>query len=432
MKVVMFIGPSLPADVALPEGVEQCPPAVAGDVYRAVRRGAELIALVDAGFQEFQTVQHKEILFALEQGVHVWGAASMGALRAAECDRFGMRGIGGIYRAYRDGLLVDDHEVAVQHGPAELGYPALNEPLVNIRETLKVAQGEGDISAGEAAEILVAAREIPYAQLTWKSLRDALGAGALGEKVSALGRRRVDAKKADAAELIAALGEAMDAGLPPFRAEFELQRTHHWKSLEARHENTEDGLSETERAVLDELRLDPVRYRERLLRAFARRAADTVSSDRDGQLIEALRSDLGLGTAAQFHGWLEANDACEARLAAFLSADEALEEALDRAARELAPAVLDELRADSLFEDYLERAETKAELLGDRRMSVPAAFADFDLRDLLDWFCQTRKLALPTDDADNLARSLGLPDRAALHRLLRREFERARAREDAA
>ena len=52
------------------------------------------------------------------QGVHVFGAASMGALRAAELDGFGMRGIGRIYAAYRDGYwpgydepFEDDDEV---------------------------------------------------------------------------------------------------------------------------------------------------------------------------------------------------------------------------------------------------------------------------------------------------------------------------------
>ena len=46
---------------------------------------------------------HKEILFALSEGIDVYGAASMGALRAAELDAFGMRGIGDVYSAYAEG-----------------------------------------------------------------------------------------------------------------------------------------------------------------------------------------------------------------------------------------------------------------------------------------------------------------------------------------
>jgi hypothetical protein len=63
----------------------------------------------------------------------VFGAAGIGALRAAELDAVGMRGIGKIFEGYRDGILRDDDEVAVLHGPEELGYPPLTEALVNIR-----------------------------------------------------------------------------------------------------------------------------------------------------------------------------------------------------------------------------------------------------------------------------------------------------------
>ena len=71
----------------------------------------------------------------MAQGIHVYGAASIGALRAAELDVFGMRGIGRIYEDFRDGVLEDDDEVAVLHGPEELGYPPVTEAMVNIRAT---------------------------------------------------------------------------------------------------------------------------------------------------------------------------------------------------------------------------------------------------------------------------------------------------------
>ena len=67
----------------------------------------------------------------------------MGALRAAELHSFGMRGVGRIFEAFRDGALEDDDEVAVLHGPAEIGYLAASEPMVNIRETLARADSEG-------------------------------------------------------------------------------------------------------------------------------------------------------------------------------------------------------------------------------------------------------------------------------------------------
>lgn len=437
MKAVLFVGPSMPDGIKVPEGIEVLPPATAGDVFRAVRRSANLIALVDARFQDLQTVRHKEILYALEQGVHVWGAASMGALRAAECAVFGMRGFGQIFRDYHDNVITDDHEVALVHGPAELGYPALSEPMVNVRATMATAQTDGVVSPAEAEAILTTAQAMYYRDLTWAALGEAMDDAILGDRVAALAALRVDQKKADAAELIAAIANAAQTGLPPLEVSFQLQCTHHWKAHERRFSSAEDALSDVEASVLDELRLDPVRFREMLLRAFARRAvADGQDANAPGPndpaLVDGLRTDLGLGAAAEFRRWLEANEMTDARLGEFLALDEALEQAIEYALPDLAGKLVDDLRAEGLFIKMRDRAEAKSVELAGRSHTVPDTFAEFDLRDLLSWFCQSRRLEAPIDDPDAAARSLGLPDRAALHRLLRREFEFQNAEEKVA
>src|SRR5260221_163993 len=81
------------------------------------------------------------------------GSASIGALRAFELARFGMRGIGGVYEDFRDGVLQDDDEVAVLHGPAELGYPPVTEAMVNIRATLAAAARDGVLKPELAAAL---------------------------------------------------------------------------------------------------------------------------------------------------------------------------------------------------------------------------------------------------------------------------------------
>ena len=116
------------------------PPAGVGDIARAVRRGPRAIALIDGMFERVLPVWHKEILWAMARGVHVFGAASMGALRAAELHAFGMQGVGRIFEAYRYGELEADDEVAVLHGPADLGFVAVTEALVNVRATLRRAR----------------------------------------------------------------------------------------------------------------------------------------------------------------------------------------------------------------------------------------------------------------------------------------------------
>src|SRR4030095_14461617 len=133
MSIVVFAGPSIKrADTAAP-GVEFLPPAAEGDMYRAAWQGPRAIGLIDGYFEAQPAVWHKEILWAMSEGIHVFGAASMGALRAAELWSFGMIGVGAIFRAYRRGIINDDAEVAVLHGPAELGYPSVSEGLVNVR-----------------------------------------------------------------------------------------------------------------------------------------------------------------------------------------------------------------------------------------------------------------------------------------------------------
>ena len=149
-RTVVFLGPTLPlaqARALLPDA-EYRPPAAMGDVYRlARRRPPARLALIDGYFEQVAAVWHKELLYAMERGVAVYGAASMGALRAAELHRFGMVGVGRIFTAYRRGQLVDDDEVAVAHGPAAFGYPRFSEAMVNVRDALARARGAGVISA---------------------------------------------------------------------------------------------------------------------------------------------------------------------------------------------------------------------------------------------------------------------------------------------
>ena len=63
------------------------PPAAAGDLLRLLPDPPATLCLIDGYFDARPSVWHKEILLLIEAGVRVFGAASMGALRAAELDR---------------------------------------------------------------------------------------------------------------------------------------------------------------------------------------------------------------------------------------------------------------------------------------------------------------------------------------------------------
>ncbi|MER8072988.1 TfuA domain-containing protein [Streptomyces sp. NPDC094034] len=125
---------------------------------------------MDGYFEHVPAVWHKEILFAMSEGVKVLGAASMGALRAAELHTYGMVGIGGVFARYRDGVLDGDDEVAVAHEDEASGFRAVSDPMVNIRAALECAAASGQISQATAARIAVIGKSMFYPERTWGCL----------------------------------------------------------------------------------------------------------------------------------------------------------------------------------------------------------------------------------------------------------------------
>src|SRR4051812_15444582 len=97
-RIVVFTGPTIAVSQAREIlEADYRAPAKAGDVLIATRSHPDAIAIIDGLFESVPSVWHKEILFALSEGVRVYGASSMGALRAAELHGFGMIGVGDIF-----------------------------------------------------------------------------------------------------------------------------------------------------------------------------------------------------------------------------------------------------------------------------------------------------------------------------------------------
>lgn len=207
---VLFAGPSLSGTVWATSpayaGLECRGPAGQGDIARAVLEGATAIGLIDGRYEDVAAVWHKEILFALEQGVQVFGAASMGALRAAECAEFGMIGVGTVFERYRSGELADDAAVAQLHAPAELDHAPLTEALVNVEATIALFRALRAISEEEAERLDRSARALFFKERTYGSIlaRAGLAEGRRGEQLRTLIRScRVDVKRQDALVLLA-------------------------------------------------------------------------------------------------------------------------------------------------------------------------------------------------------------------------------------
>ncbi|MEA3030513.1 MAG: hypothetical protein QOG13_1838 [Sphingomonadales bacterium] len=178
MTIIAFAGPSLPkADRSEFDSVDWRPPAEAGDLLRLDARRGTTICLIDGYFDHRPAVRHKEILLLLSEGVRIFGASSIGALRAAEMHAFGMSGVGAIWRAYARGTLEGDDEVALIHASAEHDWRALSVPLVDVRATLCLARRNKIVSGEEARALLKVAASIHYIDREWTLVCAAAGGG---------------------------------------------------------------------------------------------------------------------------------------------------------------------------------------------------------------------------------------------------------------
>lgn len=170
MSTHVFAGPTIASahiTSVLPSAVVH-PPVQHGDLLRLALKADDRVLIIDGLWHQSAPVRHKEILMLLARGVAVFGASSMGALRAAELAPYGMVGIGRIYRAYRSGLLDADDSVAVLQKPD--GRP-LTQALVNLRAAFERAAETDRITESEAQALTETARRLPYTQRT----RTALG-----------------------------------------------------------------------------------------------------------------------------------------------------------------------------------------------------------------------------------------------------------------
>ena len=235
----VFLGPTLPVKVArgiLP--ATYLPPVCAGELCRlVVERRPHTVVIIDGLFERVPAIWHKEILFALERGVRVFGSSSMGALRAAELRDYGMVGVGEVYRAFASGQLCDDDEVAVVHAPAEQGFAVISEAMVNIRHGLSAAVAHDVLSVDSAERLLALAKQMFYPDRCWAALEKlGLQHGLPSAELAALRAFVVDTqpniKRDDALAVLRLLADAQ--ALPVTTAtSLSFERTSHFQRLMA-------------------------------------------------------------------------------------------------------------------------------------------------------------------------------------------------------
>ena len=442
MKVTLFVGPTLPrAEIATRMPEAAClPPASQGDIYRAARRRPQAIGIVDGYFSGAPSVWHKEILWAISEGVPVFGSASMGALRAAELHLYGMRGVGRIFEAFRDGTLEDDDEVAVVHGPAELDFVAASDAMVNIRATLTRAEAEGIVSADTRSGLEAVGKALFFPQRSWRALlaaartQQVASEDEVGELERWLPGNTVDQKREDALEMLAAMkGEPAAAATE--RPSFRFERTHLWDNLVAtraddQSDRSESGLLAT--SVVDELRLRGLAAYERakssaLLRLLASRQAGPHSADVNPEALRAaaarIRAERSLFTRNELMSWIARNDLDERSFERLAGSEAQLSMLAAAAGRSLETFLLDELRLSGAYEALAARARRKASIVDLTLGSAGSwpAFAPNPLRLRL-WFFEERLGGGIPEDVEAYVTALGFPGAGEFDRVLLREW----------
>ncbi len=230
--IVVFTGPTLPADQARSIlDALYLPPVAQGDVYRAAQHQPQAIAIIDGFFEHVPAVWHKEILWAMAQGIHVFGSSSMGALRAAELALFGMEGVGAIFEAVRSGQIEDDDEVAVAHAGAADDFTPLSVALVDMRATFAAAEQQGVIDPATGAALIGIAKSLYYPRRVYPAVIKAGEAQglALAALKAWLPAHAISQKRADAILLLDTLKRQFGELIEPKRVRYSFQQTQMWQ-----------------------------------------------------------------------------------------------------------------------------------------------------------------------------------------------------------
>ncbi len=184
-KPIIFVGPCMShARCREILDADYRPPVRRGDVLSAAREEPPLIGIIDGVFMHTLAPSPREVMQALELGVPILGASSLGALRAVELEPFGMVGVGEIFELYKSRKLIADDEVALVFAGDDLR--ALSEPMVNIRYALQAAAERGMITHIERRRLIRVAKGIYFPERSWRTFFAATKGHVTDDKHAAL------------------------------------------------------------------------------------------------------------------------------------------------------------------------------------------------------------------------------------------------------
>ncbi|MGI9317124.1 MAG: TfuA-like protein [bacterium] len=407
------------------------PPIRHGDLIELIDQKPEAIGIIDGYFEGAPSVWHKEILYALDQGVHVYGSASMGALRAAELHQFGMRGVGQIFEWYRDMIIEDDDEVAVLHGPAEVDFAVASEPMVSIRASLHLAATQGVIDQSIHDALIARLKSIFYKKRSWHTVNECavelLDQSTQARLVDWLDQHRIDLKKADAIAMLRIISNEHQHDKPAFESGFNFEWTNVWDTAYrtlTTGVTSEQTLTENDLLVLDQLRLNQSKYEKYRDKALLTWICDNqvntaTENDHIQSELKAFRKRNLLHSRPQLIDHMSRVDLDEEGLTAALRGALRVKQVLS-AAGDLRPGIVLQLKLEGGYLDYLDVAERK-------RSALTTAGVSSDqpgiLRpQLLSWYAKHRLGEPMPDDLTEILSALDLGSVDDFYRLIAEDY----------
>ena len=147
-KPIVYLGPTLNREEASKIlDADYRDPAKKGDFLRLSHASDEkkYVGFIDGVFlHDYHPSPIEVYHLATRKNIELIGASSLGALRAVELEKFGMKGIGKIFQLFKNGILDADDEVAVTFVRDK--NILQSEALIDIRFNLFLAYKKGIIT----------------------------------------------------------------------------------------------------------------------------------------------------------------------------------------------------------------------------------------------------------------------------------------------
>jgi hypothetical protein len=159
---------------ALLPGATVALPIQRGDLVADIRSGVHVVAMIDGAFEQSMAVSPSEVLAAIRAGVRVYGASSMGALRAAELDQYGMVGYGRIYEQIKRSEVFRDDFLGQLFAVEGKRIRALSVTFTDFEFALLGLLGKGKITRKDTQLLLNHYRRLFYTDRHFPGIRKRL------------------------------------------------------------------------------------------------------------------------------------------------------------------------------------------------------------------------------------------------------------------